>query len=613
MNSLVPYKAEIVAADCATRRNFKIHPSIIKTLINEQAGSLPKAFGELVMNSVDAGATLIELDIDKTGAFTFRDNGKGFTSSTEIEEFFETFGTPHEEGDAYFARFRCGRGQIMSYARTVWRSGLFEMRVDLDGEQGEAGYDFVEHSEHFAGCCITGHIYNFQRAFEVADYELSQYFTGWSAVEDAGRGAEFGRLVRYVPVPVFVNGKQVNILPAEEKWDDVDEYAYYSFDRESHEMLVFNRGVLVTEIPSRDFGIGGVVCSKTPLAVNLARNAVLEHKCPIWKAISAAIKARFRLQLTKVRKLNDNEAASLLSTIFFSDQILDYETRRKVSKIRFIPDIFGNLRSPEDVLYAGRFTLFDGKHTGIAERVQREGLAAVIMPRLLSICRATVSEENAAKAIKQLRTRLGISTDEYCVLVPFVNFVSSLNGTHSLVEDGDLEPEELLVLECLNAVNWDIARFMKIESVRRIVVGLSDTADAWTDGVSFIAIHRKELKGIRGNGRNGWRYYEGDGGVTRLVALLVHEYCHREGSIGDHDHDYEFMVRFHDTILRPPYGAAVDTVFRRYVAGICKLGIVPSATHGAHLRGLFKYVDRLPRRVKDVSEREPSMAFADRP
>ena len=102
--------------------------------MREQAGSLSKALSELVMNSIDAGATRINLTIDKD-RFSLDDDGHGFTSLDQLENFFEVFGTPHEKGDAYYGRFRIGRGQIMSYARTVWRSGPFEMRVDIEANE----------------------------------------------------------------------------------------------------------------------------------------------------------------------------------------------------------------------------------------------------------------------------------------------------------------------------------------------------------------------------------------------------------------------------------------------------------------------------------------------
>lgn len=139
------------------KRSFCVHPAIIKTLINEQSGSLIKAITELVMNAIDAGATRIDISISESGEFSISDNGKGFINRFEIEQFFETFGTPHSESDAKFGKFRIGRGQIMSFAKTVWRSGNFRMEVDLDSENDFFGYKLTEEPTTQIGCHIAGH------------------------------------------------------------------------------------------------------------------------------------------------------------------------------------------------------------------------------------------------------------------------------------------------------------------------------------------------------------------------------------------------------------------------------------------------------------------------
>ena len=166
-----------VTTPSSETRQFRVHPHIIKTLIREQAGTLPKAFGELVMNAVDAGATRIDLTIDESGAFTLSDNGKGFKDRHEVESFWETFGTPHKDGDAVYGRFRIGRGQIMSYASTRWRSGHFEMAVDLEGAADVFGYELTEHENHQPGCTITGNLY------KVGEDDVTQHFrllkTNW--------------------------------------------------------------------------------------------------------------------------------------------------------------------------------------------------------------------------------------------------------------------------------------------------------------------------------------------------------------------------------------------------------------------------------------------------
>lgn len=586
----------VTAPTGAQRRAFKIHSSIIKTLIHEQSGSLPKAVAELVMNSIDAGATRIDLTVDATGAFEFVDDGKGFQSRDEIEQFFETFGTPHVNGDALYGRFRCGRGQIMSYASTVWRSGQFEMRVDLEDESIDSGYDLVEHAEPYAGCRITGQFYNFKVGFQTSDYSLRTYFVGSTRDDEGfpvGPGGEFGQIVRYAPIPIFVNGQQINTLPADAKWDLEDEHARYRFDRESHELRVYNRGILVNSYPSNRYGIGGAITSNVPLAVNLARNSVLEDRCAVWQAIDKVVRERFAFQLTRVKKLNDNEAAALLRDIYFSPVNLDGKTVKAIFKLRFIPDIFGKLVSPEEGLAGRCFTLFDGRHTGIAERVERDGLAKVVMPKLLTIANAAATDDNLPRVLTKLRTKLHLSWDGDAPIkvIPFFHFVEQLNDTASFVDDENLGKEERLVLECLRSINHRVQRIVYPGSdwrtePRKIVAGLSDTKEAWTDGSTFIALARESLLGIRQRGA-AW-----------LVSLLVHEYAHPETSAGEHHHDFDFLSRFHEAMFRVDTGMCVDDVLRYYVQGLAKLGLWPSSHHGKYVRAIADYVPQLPKRKK---------------
>lgn len=569
------------------RRAFKVHPSIIKTLIHEQAGSLPKAVAELVMNSVDAGATRIDMTVDIDGRFEFADDGKGFQSSEEIEQFFDTFGTPHTDDSPHFGRFRCGRGQIMSYASTIWRSGKFEMRVDLNDAALESGYDLIEHEESHTGCRITGRFYKFKQSFQTADYSLRTFFTGYPG---GSAGGELGLIVRYVPIPIFVNGQQINHLAADESWDHEDDHAWYRFSRDADELHVYNRGVSVTRYPAGRFGAGGVVCTEVPLELNLARNSVIESRCATWQAIVAALEERFAFHLTRVKKLTETEAAALLRDLYFSDKQLNWKAQGVVGKLRFVPDIFGKLVTPVEGLSGDRFTLFDGEHTGIAERVHREGLATVVMPRLLSIANARVSEENLGIVLSTLRRKLSLGGNrETFSIVPFSHFVQQLNDTATLLDDAELDPEERLALESLRLVNRRIFKAVWPDLhdyglVRRLVAGVTDAADAWTDGSTFIAIHRGALSGIR------------HGGPLWLVTLLIHEYAHPETSLGEHHHDFDFLSRFHEATRRMTVSEIVDDAFRYYVQGLTKLGKRPSSHHGTHIRAMAVYADRLPKR-----------------
>ncbi len=136
------------------KRRFKMHPAMIYSSLHAQAGTLSKALTELICNSIDANASYVEIKLDNH-TYEIIDDGRGFQSAKEIDEFFETFGQPHVEGDATFGRFRIGRGQAFSYSKSQWRSGQFEMIVDV--KNCGLDYDLVVHTNPvFAGCSIKG-------------------------------------------------------------------------------------------------------------------------------------------------------------------------------------------------------------------------------------------------------------------------------------------------------------------------------------------------------------------------------------------------------------------------------------------------------------------------
>jgi hypothetical protein len=170
----------------AETRAFKVHPQLLWDVIQRQAGTLTKAVAEGVMNSIDAGAKTVRVSLSDT-AVSITDDGKGFRDRKEIELFFETFGQPHEEGDATYGTFRMGRGQMFSFGKNRWRSGRFSMAVDIKGKGLD--YDLTEESEARDGCEIKIELYRplslLQRR-EIAD--------------------DLRRSLRYVPVELTHDG-----------------------------------------------------------------------------------------------------------------------------------------------------------------------------------------------------------------------------------------------------------------------------------------------------------------------------------------------------------------------------------------------------------------------
>lgn len=88
-----------------TQHEFTADPNLLVSVIKSQAGTLSKALLEGVMNSIDAGSARVDITVTQT-TFTIADTGKGFRSAQEVQAWFGRFGTPHQEGDAIFGRFR---------------------------------------------------------------------------------------------------------------------------------------------------------------------------------------------------------------------------------------------------------------------------------------------------------------------------------------------------------------------------------------------------------------------------------------------------------------------------------------------------------------------------
>jgi hypothetical protein len=76
-----------------------MHKDLLLSVIQRQAGTLQKAILEGVMNAVDAKASGVSVKLTSQ-AVEIIDNGQGFRSRQEIEQWFEVFGQPHSESEA---------------------------------------------------------------------------------------------------------------------------------------------------------------------------------------------------------------------------------------------------------------------------------------------------------------------------------------------------------------------------------------------------------------------------------------------------------------------------------------------------------------------------------
>ena len=75
---------------------------------------------------------------------------------------------------------------------------------------------------------------------------------------------------------------------------------------------------------------------------------------------------------------------------------------------------------------------------------------------------------------------------------------------------------------------------------RELSVGESDTAEAFTDGKTYVALSRSLIASV---------YKGGLRDMQRLFGVLVHEMIHDSDSSDSHSHDHAFYEVFHDVML----------------------------------------------------------------
>ena len=105
--------------------------------------------------------------------------------------------------------------------------------------------------------------------------------------------------VLYSPIPVFLGNEQINVDPANEKWDHVTDEAYIELS-DKGELSLYNLGVYVCPMPNHRFGTGGVVVSRKQLKMNFARNDV-QSDCPVWRKLTPFLKTASEMKMRPER------------------------------------------------------------------------------------------------------------------------------------------------------------------------------------------------------------------------------------------------------------------------------------------------------------------------
>lgn len=520
------------------RLPFELDPEIIHHIIHSQAGSIGKAVIELIMNSVDAGARQVVLTITREG-FTCADDGQGFASREDVLRYFGRFGTPHQEGDATYGRFRLGRGQIMAHARTLWQSNSWAMRVDTLA-MGYS-YELDPLSEPLPGCHIDG-----------------TWYEALTSVELNSCLQEIRDLVRYTPVTVELNGQRITRDPSREKWDREDEFAYYRA-KEEGPVGIYNQGVLVRNDSAHVWGVGGLIVSKKAISLNVSRTEILRKTCPVWKAINKAFTqlastltaSQGEHRKTEARRAKNAHAllsgeGNLTSIAHIEEVITLLPGKRHVTLSDFIN------KAHRD--HGGTYTVVQhGRDVPKGEAIGGQRFVQVLHPQTLQRFNC-YSVEDFEEVLTRLVANVRQSAEEQgqkwftgsVWLAPQAVAFATLKA--AFIERTELVDEkQALDKETRRA--WVALRscfehYVNAGRARRsprmqVFLGASNTCDAWTDGKRYLALNVEIVKRLKSAPMVT---------ATYLFSLVDHELAH-EGDSLDCGHDEAFYQRFHDIVL----------------------------------------------------------------
>lgn len=524
------------------RLPFELDPQIIHHIIYSQAGSIGKAIIELIMNSVDAGAREVQLTLSREG-FTCADDGQGFASREDILRYFGRFGTPHQEGDATYGRFRLGRGQIMAHARTLWQSNAWSMQVDT--QTMGYGYELNPLSEPLPGCHIDG-----------------TWYETLSTVELNSCLQEIRDLVRYTPVAVLLNDHPITRDPAREKWDLEDEFAYYRA-KEEGAVGIYNQGVLVRNDSANMWGVGGLIVSKQAIGLNVSRTEILRKTCPVWKAID---KAFTRLAETVTgrqgehRKTEARRARSARALLSAEGNLNALSYREEVITVlpgkRHISlyDFFRKANTD----HAGTYTVVQQGHdVPKGEAIAGQRIIQVLHPQTLERF-GCYSVEDFQEALERVMANMQAHAEQSQIpasqrwyesthwqlpqAVAFATLKAAFVERTELVDDKKALDKE--TRRAWVALRWCLEHYVNAGRARRsarmtVYLGSSNTCEAWTDGKRYLALNVDLVKQLNSDPLPM---------ATYLFSLVDHELAHRGDSL-DCGHDEAFYQRFHDLTL----------------------------------------------------------------
>lgn len=504
------------------KRRLNVHAKLLYDVIFRQAGSLAKAILEGIMNSVDAGAKTCEI-VCVTNSVRIEDDGSGILGMEQIEKFFETFGQPHDESERkIYGTFRIGRGQLFSYGRNIWRTGNFEMDVDV--KQHGFDYELTQLKEKHEGCRIKVELYE-----PLSPSDLQH-------TEDCIR-----QWAQFAPLTVLWNDEKISEDPGEHEWTHVTDEAYIQLD-DSHSLSLYNLGIHTCELGRYQYGCGGSVVTRKQLKVNFARNDV-QSDCPVWRKIKPFLTKVTTQRAVKKPLLDDAGRAALAKRLLGGEK-----SAQQAKLITLVNGRHVSFEQLRNFRFRDTVTVCP-KGNRLGDDLMQSQVAVVIATETL--------ERFGVKTLDQLEAKLQRVLPQFSLgkVVDFAVLTKGMREKYTLLPSQKLKVNELIWQEVgsflENELAWQWSRAGHPYRQRRVCVG-EGSADGWTDGQNYIALNRKYLAklglGIRG--------------IVALCGLVAHEMCHDEDDTETHVHGADFYQLYHDLSVRfpPPIQRAISAL-----------------------------------------------------
>lgn len=523
-------------------RNFIVDSNILKHIINSQGSDIVHAIKELIQNSYDADASYCNIELNKEG-FICKDNGKGFSDKNEIISHFETFGKEHlDDKDDKIGRFRMGRGQIMSLAKTQWKSNDFTMSVDIN--KNGLKYDLLSEQPQINGCEIIATFYQ-----PIEKYMVDSYIRKLS-IECA-----------YIQKTlVTINGSLIN--PPLEHDKLIDNELFFVFSPQNHydkSIEVYNLGIYVTSLNSDYFGFKGILVTRKNLSLNTSRTSIMQT-CPKWSVIKKMLLQFGTNSILSKKSFTVIDSIAIWNRIFSNK--LNIST---ISGLKIFHTYNGSKKYSFLELLDSKLPITSNSATSNIkdDMVVQKNIAIVLNRTMFDSIKSNEDLPLHIEMFKFLYNECDLTDIEKNKIsllfktkkiVDIKELYKSVSDQKEIIADDKLNPKQTAAIKAIRTalsnhkttivkyltdVDESREEMLKVKQnfERKIYLGKSLESVGWTDGLNYIVINKDIIKHIEA----------GISGCEKIVYLLFHEYSHSFENM--EEHDFSFYKTFHDIII----------------------------------------------------------------